>query len=609
MQKSKIPILRLLSYLRPFKAQYIRASIYSISNKLFDILPEIIIGVAIDVVVHQKHSWLAQLGIQRIDTQLIFLGLLALVTWGFESFFEYLYSINWKNLAQSVQHALRLETTDHIQKIDQATFDQLRTGNLISILNDDVNQLERFLEDGVNQIIQILFSTFTIGLIFFILAPKIALFAILPIPLIIAGAFFFQNKLTPKFLAVRQKAGEIASRLTNALTGMLTIKSLIAEEFELQQIQQVSEEYRQANAKAIQLSSLVTPVIRVAILIGFLGTLVYGGLLTIEGKLSVGIYGMLVFLTQRLLWPLTMLAEVTINFQRTMAATFRVLDLLQIPISMVHGKRRLPKEKVRGSIAFRDIAFGYETQHPVFKDFSVEIPKGSTIAFVGTTGSGKSTLIKLLLRFYEPNQGSIELDGLSLREFDIHDLRRAIGLVSQDVFLFHGTVAENITYPDRDVPQERVIEAAKLAEAHDFITRLPQGYQTVIGERGLKLSGGQRQRLTIAREIIKNPPILILDEATSSVDNETELAIHQSLEKLIVGRTVIMVAHRLSTVRNADVIHVLKHGKIVESGSHDELLSQEKNYANLWKLQTGQPIAASIFNSYVIEKAKAKKDY
>lgn len=592
MEKSKLPILRLLSYLRPFKKQYITATIYSVLNKLFDIAPEILIGVAIDVVVYQKHSWLAQLGIKHIETQLILLGLIALFLWGMESLFEYLYSLKWKNLAQSVQHILRMEAVGHIQKIDQVTFDQLRTGNLISILNDDINQLERFLEDGVNQLIQILFSTFTIGLIFFILAPQIALVAILPIPLIIGGAFFFQSKLTSKFLNVRQKAGEIASRLTNTLTGVLTIKSLVAEEFELEQIQHISEEYKQANRKAIKLSSLVTPVIRIAILVGFLGTLIYGGLLTIEGKLSVGIYGMLVFLTQRLLWPLTMLAEVTINFQRTMASTIRALDLLKIPISIIQGGKSLTN--VQGNINFNKITFGYDKNQPVFRNFSATIPKGSTVAFVGTTGSGKSTLLKLLFRFYEPDGGTIELDGLNLKEFDIHELRRTIGLVSQDVFLFHGTVAENIAYPEKNVSMNKIIEAAKRAEAHDFIVNLPQGYETIIGERGQKLSGGQRQRLTIAREIIKNPPILILDEATSAVDNETELAIQKSLDHLIVGRTVIMVAHRLSTVRNADIIHVLKQGEIVESGSHDELLIKEKIYANLWKLQTGQPLVKTL---------------
>ncbi len=579
---------RLLSYLRPYKGDYLSATLYSILNKLFDVAPEILIGVAIDVVVQQKNSWLAKLGIENLSHQLILLGLLSLIIWGMESFFEYLYFLKWRNLAQNVEHKLRIDTAEHLQKIDQNTFDELRTGNLISIVNEDVNQLETFLENGINKLIQIFFSTLIVGLIFFVLAPQIALLAILPIPLILGGAFFFQSKLAPKFLAVRERAGAISSRLMSTLTGMLTIKALAAEKFEIEEITQVSEEYKQANQNVIRLNALVTPVIRTAILIGFLATLIYGGLMTLEGALSVGIYGMLIFLTQRLLWPLTMLAEVTVNFQKTMASTTRILDLLDIPLSDQGKGLPLRKEQVAGAIHFKDLTFGYETGHPVFCNFSTSIEPGSTAAFVGTTGSGKSTLLKLLFRFYSPESGSIELDGTNIEKFEVHDLRRAIGLVSQDVYLFHGTVAENIAYPDRNTSREQIISAAKQAEAHDFIAALPQGYDTLIGERGLKLSGGQRQRITIAREIIKNPPILILDEATSAVDNETELAIQHSVEKLTKGRTVILIAHRLSTVRNADVIHVLERGKIVESGSHEELIANEGIYASLWRLQTGE---------------------
>ncbi len=583
---SQSPLFRLLAYLRPYRAQYLLATLYSILNKLFDIAPEILIGVAIDVVVQQKNSWLAQLGISSIQNQLILLGGLSFVIWSFESIFEYLYSLKWKNLAQVVQHLFRVDTVEHIQKLDQKTFDRLRTGNLITILNDDVNQLERFLEDGVNRIIQIIFSTLTIGVIFFVLSPRIALFAILPIPLIVLGAFYFQNKLSPRFLDVRQKAGAIASRLTNLLSGMLTIKSLTAEEHELNEVRKESEAYREANRKAIQLSALVTPVIRTAILFGFLATLIYGGLLTINGSLSVGIYGMLVFLTQRLLWPLTLLAEVSVNYQRSMASASRVLDLLHLPLAITQKGRPFPS--VEGAIQFQNVSFAYDKGHPVFENFSINIPRGSTVAFVGTTGSGKSTLLKLLLRLYEPQSGKISLDGTPIDEIDVRDLRRSIGLVSQDVFLFHGTVGENIAYPDSNISLDKMIAAAKLAEAHTFIERLPHGYETIIGERGLKLSGGQKQRLTLARELIKNPPILILDEATSAVDNETEQAIQRSLEQIIDGRTVIMIAHRLSTVRNADCIHVLEEGRIVESGKHEELLERGNNYANLWHLQTGQ---------------------
>lgn len=578
---------RLLCYLQPFKKNYILAIIYSILNKLFDILPEILIGVAIDVVVSRQFSWLASLGIVDIKYQLLTLGLITLIIWLCESLFQYLYSIKWKNLGQQIQHKLRTETCSHVHALDQKTFDELRTGNLLSILNDDINQLERFLENGVNQCIQIIVSTLTIGAIFFCLAPKIALLAITPIPLVILGAFYFQKQLGPRFLKVRDRAGLLANHLNHTITGILTIKSLTAEQHELKKIQQASEEYRVANEEAIRCSSLVTPIIRMAILIGFVATLVYGGFQAVNGLLNVGIYGMLVFLTQRLLWPLTTIAEVTINYQRSMASTQRILDLLQIPLSL-KNEGKTSKENLKGDLVFQTVDFAYDFQRPILKDFSINIPAGQNVAFVGTTGSGKSTLVKLLLRLYEPQGGNIFLDGLPLTHFDIYELRKAIGVVSQDIFLFHGTIAENIAYPHQNVDQEKIVEAAKIAQAHEFITRLPQGYQTTIGERGQKLSGGQRQRISIARTIIKNPPILILDEATSAVDNETEMAIQTALDVLIKQRTVIQIAHRLSTIRHADIIHVMKEGMIVESGTHQELLEINTVYASLWKLQTGQ---------------------
>jgi ATP-binding cassette subfamily B protein len=270
-----------------------------------------------------------------------------------------------------------------------------------------------------------------------------------------------------------------------------------------------------------------------------------------------------------------------------MASTARVMDLLDTPITIHSGNIALPVESVKGEIEFQNITFSYNERQPVMENLSLTIPQGTTTAIVGTTGSGKSTLIKLLLRFYELKRGKITLDGLDLQDIIIYDLRKAIGLVSQEVFLFHGTVRENIAYGSPDATLEEIIMAAKMAEADQFILQLPYGYETIVGERGQKLSGGQRQRLSIARAILKNPPILILDEATSAVDNETESAIARSLKKITKHRTTIMIAHRLSTIRHADCIYVLENGKIVEQGKHEELLSKQAIYANLWKVQTG----------------------
>jgi ATP-binding cassette subfamily B protein len=292
-------------------------------------------------------------------------------------------------------------------------------------------------------------------------------------------------------------------------------------------------------------------------------------------------------MTQRLLWPLTRLGETLDLYQRAMASTRRILDLLEVPPSITEGGRSLP-DPVRGEIAFDHVSFAYGDGREVLSDIHLTVPAGETHAIVGPTGAGKSTFVKLLLRLYDPIDGHITIDGVPIDELSFSSLRGCTGYVGQDVFLFQGTVRENIAYGRPDASDEQVEEAARLAEAHDFITELAKGYDTVVGERGQKLSGGQRQRLSIARAILRDPTLLVLDEATSAVDNETEAAIQRSLETVGRGRTVIVIAHRLSTVRHADRIHVLERGRLVESGGHEELVAEGGLYAALWRVQTGE---------------------
>ncbi|MGA0200355.1 MAG: ABC transporter ATP-binding protein, partial [Prochlorotrichaceae cyanobacterium] len=361
-----------------------------------------------------------------------------------------------------------------------------------------------------------------------------------------------------------------------------------AEAYERERVEVDSEAYRRSNAKAIALSAAFIPLIRVFILVGFTATLFFGGLATVEGQMAVGTYSVLVFITQRLLWPLTRLGETLDQYQRAMASTQRVLNLLATPITIRTGARSLPVETVQGSVSFENLTFAYPGRQPALKNLSLKVLPGETIGVVGATGSGKSTLVKLLLRFYEVQEGEIRIDGLEIRDLKLRDLRHCIAWVSQDVFLFHGTVAENIAYGSFDASQSEIQHAAELAEAHEFIQQLPQGYNTIVGERGQKLSGGQRQRLAIARAILKNPPILILDEATSAVDNETEAAIQRSLQHITQDRTTIAIAHRLSTIRHAHRIYVMEEGQVVEEGQHEQLLALQGVYANLWNIQSGE---------------------
>jgi ATP-binding cassette subfamily B protein len=576
MQTERPPLLRLWTFARHHRPRILWATVFSILNKLFDLAPPFLIGAAVDVVVERQNSLLARsIGISEPLNQLWLLAGISLFMWGMESLTEYIGQLLWRNLAQTVQHDLRIESYENVQGLDIAYFEDRTSGGLMAILNDDINQLERFLDVGANDILQLITTITAIGIFYFLAAPGVAWLAILPIPIIAWGSFRFQRRIAPRYAAVREQVGQLNSQLGNNLSGIATIKSF------------TSDIYRLKNREAIRLSSAFVPLIRIAIVLGFMATIVYGGSLVLSGTILVGVYSTMVFMTQRLLWPLTRLGQTFDLYQRAMASSRRALDLLDTKPVMQDGNRPLQHEQVAGEIRFEDVGFAYQDSSSVLDSLSLVFAAGKTTGIVGATGAGKSTVVKLLMRFYDPQQGRIVLDGLDLRELKVTDLRRAIGFVSQDVFLFHGTVRDNIAYGRPGVGEDEIRRAAQVAEAHEFILQLPDGYDTVVGERGQKLSGGQRQRISIARAVLKDPPILVLDEATSAVDNETESAIQRSLEKLALGRTTVIIAHRLSTIRNAEQIYVLDGGRLEEVGRHQALLEEDGIYAGLWRVQTG----------------------
>ncbi|MEL6342255.1 MAG: ABC transporter ATP-binding protein [Myxococcota bacterium] len=590
------PLSRLLDHIQHHRPQVWRASVCSVLNKLFDLAPPVLIGAALDVVVQQEDSILAAMGIVNVENQLIVLAVLTVIVWGLESVFEYLFQTMWRNLAQTVQHEFRNEAYAHIQDLDMAWYAENSRGGLMSILNDDVNQLERFLDGGANDLIQVTTTALVVSIAFFSVDAGVAVWAILPVPIIIWGSFQFQSLIAPRYATVREKVSALNGVLANNLSGIATIKAFTSEAREAERVRKASDDYRIANRDAIRLSSAFSPVIRMAIVIGFTATLLVGGKLTIEGEIAASAYTVLVFLTQRLLWPLTRLGQTFDLYQRAMASTTRVLDLLGTAVTIEDGETPMPPASVVGAIRFEDVSFAYPDRDPLLTSFNLEIPAGQTLAIVGSTGSGKSTLLRLLLRFFDVAEGKVSIDGQDVRDLKLSDLRGAVGLVSQHTYLFPGTVRDNIAYGRPDATLAAVMEAARLAEAHGFIAALPNGYDTLIGEQGQKLSGGQRQRLSIARVVLRGAPILALDEATSAVDNETEAAIQRSMRRIAEGRTTIVIAHRLSTIRHADEIVVMEHGKIVERGRHEALLRQEGRYALLWAVQTGEELPATLIN-------------
>ncbi len=581
-------LISLLRYAKSHRPRILLAAFCSIVNKVFDVMPEILIGIAIDVVVNQQSSFVATLGFETPASQITVLAVLTFFIWAGESLFEYFHLILWRNLAQRLQAELRQDAYNSVQQQELAYFENRSSGELISILNDDVNQLERFLDGGVNDLIQTFVTIILVGGVFFYLSPTIAVLAFTPIPIIIWGAFFFLRRATPLYANVREQVGQLANRLANNIGGIATIKAYTAEARESAALAEQSERYVEANRRAIAVSSAFIPVIRMAILAGFLFTFVYGAKLTLSGDLNVGAYGVLVFLTQRLLWPLTDLAKTIDLYERAMASTRRILGLIgdqrerQTHVTTLE----LPRP-VTGSLEFSGLSFHYPRSGAGVDNLNMSVAAGSTIALVGATGSGKSTVIKLLLRFYEPDSGTIKLDGIPITEIPKDELRSSIGLVSQDTFLFEGTIGENISYGNPLAGDTEIVSAAKAAEAWEFIENLPDQLDTQIGERGVRLSGGQRQRISLARAILKDPPVLVLDEATSAVDNETEAAIQRSLQKISSTRTVLLIAHRLSTVVAADNIVVINQGKIVEQGSHQELIALSGYYNSQWRVQTG----------------------
>ncbi|PCR90698.1 ABC transporter ATP-binding protein [Natrinema ejinorense] len=580
--------------------------IASFFARILDLLPALMLGVAIDAVLRQDSNigyaeafpvgsgFIAPyVPDGRMAQFWLTIGIIA-AAFLCSAVFHWTRNWGFNTFAQNVQHDVRTDTYDEMQRLDMGFFADKQTGEMMSILSNDVNRLEKFLNDGMNSLFRLLVMVLGIGGLLFAINRQLALVALLPVPLIAVFTYLFIQTIQPKYAQVRSTVGKVNSRLENNLGGIQVIKSSTTESYESDRVEDVSREYFDANWGAIRTRIKFFPSLRVLAGIGFVITFLVGGLWVIEGppgpfsgELTTGMFVVFILYTQRFIWPMAQFGQIINMYQRARASSARIFGLMDEP-NRVGDKPDAPDLEVTdGRVEYDDVSFGYD-EETILEDIDFTVEGGETLALVGPTGAGKSTVLKLLLRMYDVDEGEIRVDGQRVQDVTLRSLRESLGYVSQDTFLFYGSVEENITYGSFDADREDVIEAAKMAEAHEFIRNLPEGYDTEVGERGVKLSGGQRQRLSIARAILKDPDILVLDEATSDVDTETEMLIQRSIDELAEDRTTFAIAHRLSTIKDADQVLVLEGGEIVERGTHEELLANGELYSHLWGVQAGE---------------------
>jgi len=600
-ERVSAPMRRLVGeYGRPYWLSVTLGIIASLAARLLDLLPVILLGIAIDSLFQGVEpfslplvpaAWLPTEPTQQ------FTLVIGLITASFVvgAGFHWLRNYGFNSFAQDIQHDVRTDTYDTMQQLDMGFFADKQTGELMSILSNDVNQLERFLNDGLNSAFRLAVMVVAIAGYLVYLNPQLSLVALSPVPLIAIFTYIFVTTIQPKYAAVRSSVGAVNSRLENNLGGIQVIKSSNTEEFESGRVDDVSRDYYETNWGAITIRIRFFPGLQLISGAGFILTFLVGGLWVLTGTgpgpftgtLSTGEFVVFILFTQQLVWPMAQFGQIINMYQRAEASAERVFGLMDETDAREADDDSDDLVVSEGRVEYDDVSFSYD-ETPVLQDLDFSVDGGNTLALVGPTGAGKSTVLKLLLRLYDPDSGTIHIDGQDIATVERRSLRQAIGYVGQESYLFYGTVRDNIAYGSFDASDDEIHAAAEAAEAHEFIQNLPEGYDTMVGERGVKLSGGQRQRLCIARAILEDPAILVLDEATSDVDTETEMLIQRSLDELTADRTTFAIAHRLSTIKDADRIVVLEDGRIVERGSHEELIRADGLYAHLWGVQAGE---------------------
>ena len=613
LQQIDRPILRLLGeYGSPRRAMLSFGLIGGIAGFVIGLVPPTLFGTAIDTVFGSSPLRLPFIPESLIPgTQIgqfhLIIGLIV-TSYVTEAVLNWVRGFGLNAFAQKIQHDIRVDTYDAMQRLDMDFFENNSSGELMSVLNNDVNNLEEFLSGGATVFVRIVFTMLGISLILFSINWQMAMVSLVAAPLIAVFTYWFVRTVQPIYSEVRDSVGKMNSLLENNLGGIKVIKASTMEKFERDEVEKVSGRYLDTNWKAIRTRIKFYPGMRLLAGTGFILTFVVGGYWVINGEapffftgtLSVGEFVTFMLLTQEFIWPMANFGDFVNMYQEAYASAERVFGLMDQSQRDEEDEGKPDLEVEDAEVVYDSVTFGYG-EEPVVEDLRFTIEPGDTLALAGPTGAGKSTAVKLLLRFYSIDNGEISVDGQDIQDVNLESLRETIGYVSQDTVLFPESVEENIAYASPEANREDVIEAAKSAQAHEFIEDLPEGYDSLVGEDGVKLSGGQRQRIGIARAILQDPDILILDEATSDVDTETEIKIQKGIEELTEDRTVLAIAHRLSTIKDAEKIVVLDDGRIFERGTHEELLEHDGIYAKLWKVQAGQSDEVS---DYFLEERK-----
>jgi ATP-binding cassette subfamily B protein len=593
------------TYGRPHLSLFVLGMLASLVGRTVGLVPPLVLGVTIDALLTGSApyrlplvpaGWLPTTPAEQfwLSAGLILASFVLAVA------FTWTQTVSMALFSNRVQHAVRVETYTAMQRLDMAFFDDKQTGQVMSILNNDVRNLRSFLDSTVGGAIQLVVTVLGIAGVLFWLNAGLAVVTLVAVPLLAAFTLWFSREIRTRYRALREAVGALNTRLENNLSGIEVIKTAATEPYETERVEDASRTYLDRSLDVVRLDAFYNPTMDLLAGLSFVATFVLGGYWLLvgtppfmSGDLLVGEFVTFLFLTQRFVDPLAGVGRIVNSYENARASGERVFGLVGRDVSVADRPDARPLS-VRGRVEFDDVSFAYREGAPVLSGVSFVADPGETVALVGETGAGKSTVAKLLLRLYDVTTGAVRIDGVDVRDARLADLRDAVGYVSQDVFLFDGTVRENIRYGSFDATDEEVVAAATAAEAHGFVLDLPDGYDTRVGERGVKLSGGQRQRLSIARAMLQAPEILVLDEATSAVDTATELAIQRGLARLTEGRTTLVVAHRLSTVRDADQILVLEGGHVAERGTHDELIDLGGRYAALWGVQTGDPALVDL---------------